>query len=123
MAVIDTRPSEFGSAYRPLVYEVTTDRFPNTRAQESGSISTFTEVDATDVGNFPEFVIGELKMVPTAPLNIATHFKKGQHVKIFDTDNGLYQGIVKIKKVGSSSAFVLDTAYIGDETGGDIDKF
>jgi hypothetical protein len=113
---VSTRPSEFGPAYRPLNYSMTTDLHPNT-ADLSGTISQIRGVQQIDQGVYDTFVKGELMVIFSNSVPVTSVFPIGQYVTISGTTAGTYDGLQRVKR-SQFNRIVLEVTITTDDTGG-----
>ena len=106
---IASQPDKWSSAYRPIEFVFGSDRYPNT---------TLGDV------NVPILFIQENTVGVFATISaqfLTSDLQAGETIFIDNTDAGLYQGNYKVRSAFESSGVLiayLDTAYVGDDTGG-----
>ena len=82
MITVSQRPDEFSAAYLPVEYIFTSDRSPNTRSDETGTVDLY---NATD-----QLTVGSLTQVTTN--NKLTGVKKGSKIKITGSPAAAFDG-------------------------------
>jgi len=110
-----SQPSTWSSCYRPIQFELSSDRFPNATAGEvSIPLDTITE-DA-----FGRVVMRTL--VPFGTYDLGA----GDTIEITSTNNNLYLGTWRVLSVtvlgGGLLDCVIDAPYVGGETGGLVSR-
>lgn len=106
-----SEPTRWSSCYRPIVFELSSDKFPNATLGEVGiAIDTITQdvLDRVVLRNFTPFGTYDLSA--------------GDTIEISATDNGRYLGNWRVLSVTSLGGGILDCVidapYEGNETGG-----
>jgi len=110
LAVV-SQPTRWSSCYRPMTFELSSDRFPNaTLGEVNIPLATITQdvLDRVVLRNFTPFGTYDLSA--------------GDTIEISATDNGRYLGNWRVLSVTSLGGGILDCVidapYEGNETGG-----
>lgn len=123
MLTLFQQPPNYASAYKPVSWGFTSTKYPNTEPGESLlSVFSIEVADAGDVANYGNGLeVGDCYVFHDT-VNPNT-FVLGQAVLIEGTSLGLYSGQYRVLKPINDFITVLDTEYVGDDTGGQISKF
>ena len=114
LAVV-SQPTRWSSCYRPMTFELSSDRFPN---------STLGEI------NIPLLYIlrnvyGQVNFQTTVPFG-TYDLSAGDTIEITGTNNSLYLGTWRVLGVevqfGGLLNVIIDAPYQGDETGGFVSR-
>lgn len=110
-----SEPTRWSSCYRPIVFELSSDLFPNATLGEVGIPLQYILRNSYGQVNFQT-------IAPFGTYNLSA----GDTIEITATDNGLYLGTWRVLSVevqfGNLLNVIIDAPYQGDETGGFVSR-
>lgn len=114
-------PAQYESAYRPIVFEWSSSLFPNVTPGESGLfISDIRKPSPAELATWGDLEATDVLMIH-APFS--TPLSVGDTVLVELTDNSLYLGVHRVRKVIDTNYTVIDTVDRGAETGGLLSRY
>lgn len=126
MAILNftQRPARFSSAYKPMIFGMTSQKSPvNTAPGESNiGVSTIKVATSSDVLSYgAPLEVGDVFVLHAfSPL---TNWPMGQMITLSNGVSGYYNGEWRVLKQVSTSVTVIDAEDLGTDTGGRISKF
>lgn len=101
-------PPNFAPAYKPVEWSFVSDLFPNVTTDVNLPIFAITVADQAAADAIPGLNIGDIFMV-LAGQGGPDSFQAGQTILLQGTNDGRYDGVVRILSVPQNGIYVLDT--------------
>lgn len=109
--------SPWQAVYRPIIYQFTSSSYPNTDPRESNlPIVSIRNPTAAELVSYPQLASDDVVMEHVY-LDPST-FYAGASIEIYNTTNGLYEGVCRTLERVTDTLTLIDAEDVGTETGG-----